>query len=81
MRENPFAPHVPCHRVIASNLFIGGFQGEWASARTNDTRHREAAPSGPETKLAKKLRLLSEEGVEFDSNGVLLNKGRTLLKE
>jgi methylated-DNA-[protein]-cysteine S-methyltransferase len=27
LRHNPFAPRVPCHRVIASNLTIGGFQG------------------------------------------------------
>jgi methylated-DNA-[protein]-cysteine S-methyltransferase len=28
LRTNPFAPQVPCHRVIASDLTIGGFQGE-----------------------------------------------------
>ena len=28
LRDNPFAPEVPCHRVIAANLSIGGFQGE-----------------------------------------------------
>lgn len=27
LRRNPFAPKVPCHRVIAANLTIGGFQG------------------------------------------------------
>jgi methylated-DNA-[protein]-cysteine S-methyltransferase len=27
VRANPFAPHVPCHRVIASDLTIGGFTG------------------------------------------------------
>jgi len=27
LRRNPFAPRVPCHRVIASNLGIGGFNG------------------------------------------------------
>ncbi len=27
MRHNPYAPEVPCHRVIASDLTIGGFQG------------------------------------------------------
>jgi methylated-DNA-[protein]-cysteine S-methyltransferase len=27
LRRNPFAPEVPCHRVIASNLAPGGFQG------------------------------------------------------
>ena len=27
LRKNPFAPEVPCHRVIASDLTIGGFRG------------------------------------------------------
>ncbi len=27
LRANPFAPRVPCHRVIASDLTPGGFQG------------------------------------------------------
>lgn len=27
LRRNPFAPGVPCHRVIASDWRIGGFQG------------------------------------------------------
>jgi methylated-DNA-[protein]-cysteine S-methyltransferase len=27
LKRNPFAPSVPCHRVIASDLTIGGFQG------------------------------------------------------
>lgn len=27
LRCNPFAPEVPCHRVIASDLRVGGFCG------------------------------------------------------
>jgi len=27
LRRNPFAPIVPCHRVIASDLTPGGFHG------------------------------------------------------
>jgi len=30
LRRNPFAPSVPCHRVIASDLAIGGFAGRSA---------------------------------------------------
>jgi methylated-DNA-[protein]-cysteine S-methyltransferase len=30
LRANPFAPQVPCHRVIASDLSPGGFQGRTA---------------------------------------------------
>ena len=28
LRKNPYAPVVPCHRVVASNGLIGGFGGE-----------------------------------------------------
>lgn len=28
LKRNPFAPLVPCHRVIASNGSLGGFHGQ-----------------------------------------------------
>ncbi len=28
LKKNPFAPDVPCHRVIASDGSLGGFHGE-----------------------------------------------------
>ncbi len=28
LKKNPFAPKVPCHRVIKSNLSVGGFFGK-----------------------------------------------------
>lgn len=54
MRNNPFAPEVPCHRILSSDGSIGGFKGDW----------------GAEGKYAgDKRRLLGEEGVKFDSGG------------
>lgn len=32
LRVNPYAPKVPCHRVIASDLRIGGFRGQLRGA-------------------------------------------------
>ena len=32
LKRNPFAPRVPCHRVIASDLTPGGFQGKRTGA-------------------------------------------------
>jgi hypothetical protein len=29
LRRNPFAPVVPCHRVVASDMQLGGFSGSW----------------------------------------------------
>jgi methylated-DNA-[protein]-cysteine S-methyltransferase len=28
LRRNPFAPRVPCHRVLAADLSLGGFSGQ-----------------------------------------------------
>jgi len=54
MRNNPFAPEVPCHRILSSDGSIGGFGGHW----------------GAEGKFAgEKRELLREEGVMFDSKG------------
>jgi O-6-methylguanine DNA methyltransferase len=54
MRNNPFAPDVPCHRVVAADGKIGGFHGEW----------------GEEGKYAgEKVRMLRGEGVKFDGKG------------
>ncbi|KAI9714710.1 MAG: methylated-DNA--protein-cysteine methyltransferase [Chrysothrix sp. TS-e1954] len=54
MRNNPFAPTVPCHRVLAADGKIGGFGGDW----------------GEEGRfVGEKRRLLKEEGVRFDGKG------------
>ncbi|KAK4634220.1 Methylated-DNA--protein-cysteine methyltransferase [Fulvia fulva] len=29
LRRNPFAPEIPCHRVISADGYVGGFKGEW----------------------------------------------------
>jgi len=59
LRCNPFAPEVPCHRVIATDGFVGGFKGDW-----------EKAPSGVNQSM--KLDLLREEGVNFTPEGKLI---------
>lgn len=57
LRDNPFAPEVPCHRVIATAGGIGGFRGSWG-------RNGEAGKNDD-----KKRALLKEEGVRFDGSG------------
>lgn len=54
MRTNPFAPAVPCHRVLATDRTLGGYKGAWNN--------------GGEYSVEKR-RLLVEEGVEFDEKG------------
>ena len=49
LSRNPFAPHVPCHRVVASGGGIGGFMGQ---------------KQAESEELRQKVRLLKAEGVE-----------------
>jgi methylated-DNA-[protein]-cysteine S-methyltransferase len=57
IRNNPFAPQVPCHRVLASGGGIGGFHGSWGR------KGQEGLNDG------LKRRMLREEGVRFDGSG------------
>jgi len=57
LRRNPFAPRVPCHRVIASTLELGGFNGSWGVHCLT---------------VKKKQALLEKEGVAFTSSGKLI---------
>ncbi|KAE8453525.1 hypothetical protein EG329_010386 [Mollisiaceae sp. DMI_Dod_QoI] len=62
LRNNPFAPQVPCHRVLASGGGLGGFQGSWGK-------------NGKEGLYDdKKIKLLREEGVMFDGRGKVVGQ-------
>lgn len=54
MKTNPFAPEVPCHRVLASNRTIGGYKGSWGNGGSY---------------AVEKTKLLRGEGVVFDAKG------------
>ena len=56
MRRNPFAPRVPCHRVVGTGGSLGGFKGK-------------RPPEGRGGTLDEKTRLLRVEGVKFDGDG------------
>ncbi|CAN8104339.1 unnamed protein product [Discula destructiva] len=56
MRRNPFAPAVPCHRVVATGGGLGGFKGAWPK-------------NGEGITLDEKRGLLKGEGVRFDGVG------------
>ena len=38
LRRNPYAPEVPCHRVVKTDRSIGGFAGEVAGAEIDRKR-------------------------------------------
>ncbi|KAI5365353.1 Putative methylated-DNA-[protein]-cysteine S-methyltransferase, active [Septoria linicola] len=54
IKNNPFAPEVPCHRILAADGTLGGFKsGGWGeSGKYANEKHK----------------LLKEEGVKFDSS-------------
>lgn len=56
MRCNPYAPNVPCHRVVKSNGSIGGFMGS----------------KNPNSKgVRKKIRILRKEGINIKGNKIV----------
>lgn len=59
LKRNPFAPDVPCHRVITSTHEIGGFQGSWGAS---------------EDKVQIKRAILGKEGPQFNDAGKLISK-------
>lgn len=54
MKTNPFAPGVPCHRVLATDGSLGGYKGSWNNGGAYSV---------------EKTKLLLREGVQFDGNG------------
>lgn len=59
MRCNPYAPEVPCHRVVSASGSIGGFSGN-------------ANPRSREVK--RKKRMLKREGIKFKNNKIDFNR-------
>jgi methylated-DNA-[protein]-cysteine S-methyltransferase len=62
LRRNPFAPGVPCHRVIASDLRIGGFTGH----RSGPEIARKRSLLAAEGVLFLEDGLLADPGLRFD---------------
>jgi len=56
MACNPYAPKVPCHRVVSSDGTIGGFNG---------TKNPNSAP------IKRKIALLKKEGVIVKANKIV----------
>ena len=72
LANNPFAPFVPCHRIIASNRTIGGFCGE--KPKSGSKNHSTVSHCD------WKLRMLRLEGIEFDQQGRLVGSSLAIWK-
>ena len=65
LRRNPFAPEVPCHRVIAADLRLGGFCGARAGAqirRKQALLAKEGVAFDAEGRLVEKRRVFGFPG-------------------
>jgi methylated-DNA-[protein]-cysteine S-methyltransferase len=61
LRHNPFAPMVPCHRVVCSDLSLGGFHGQRAGpelARKRALLLREGVDVSADGHLADPARFI-----------------------
>ena len=56
LRCNPYAPIVPCHRIVKSDGSIGGFKG---NTNLNSKEIKE------------KIRLLKKEGIGIKNNRIV----------
>ncbi|GAA6027948.1 hypothetical protein JCM8097_001796 [Rhodosporidiobolus ruineniae] len=71
LRNNPFAPTVPCHRIVTSTHYIGGFNGEFKAEGKKGAK----GAFEPGVFVTEKIELLRREGVDFDGKGYLKDKG------
>ncbi|KZV73634.1 hypothetical protein PENSPDRAFT_648789 [Peniophora sp. CONT] len=81
---NPFAPRVPCHRVLPATLFAGGFRGNAPDPGSKSVTSGEKAEAvewnwhdsvkvqGAEAVRNEKVRMLALEGVRFGADGKLV---------
>lgn len=83
LRNNPFAPRVPCHRVVAADGGIGGFGGECMSIPEPILSIQDVSRSNADSGISirgvtgkhngEKVRLLRGEGVKVDAAGGRVN--------
>ncbi|KAG2124929.1 methylated-DNA--cysteine S-met, partial [Suillus cothurnatus] len=69
LRNNPFSSFVPCHRIIASNLYIGGFSGEWGTGA-----NARGGQKNTGLQCNRKMEMLAKEGVTFSVDGYLADE-------
>ncbi|KAG0141785.1 hypothetical protein CROQUDRAFT_663362 [Cronartium quercuum f. sp. fusiforme G11] len=76
LRTNPFAPFIPCHRIVNADLYIGGFFGDYGiqtatSPGPGAIRNRKVKQRGTSNHVGRKIELLTSEGVRVGHDGML----------
>ena len=72
MNKNPYAPQIPCHRVVKSDGKVGGFAERSRRRRKNKLSITRARSGDSGEK--KKIQLLKNEGIEIKNNKIDLKK-------
>lgn len=67
LRKNPYAPEVPCHRVVASDGRIGGYHGE-VSGELIERKIQRLRDEGVVWRLAERVDL-ARCGYDFPEGG------------
>jgi len=62
LKRNPYAPAVPCHRIVASDLTLGGFNGQTCGMQIE---RKIALLKGEGVKLKS-----SESGISIDASAI-----------
>lgn len=74
LKRNPFSPYIPCHRIVTSNLFIGGFFGKRAGQKSQgDSKKKVFKLNDEPPEIKRKIAYLRNEGVEINSQGFLVD--------
>ena len=63
LKRNPFAPEVPCHRVIRADLTIGGYAGKTEGAKLGEKRsllQAEGVEFDPQGALLTELAVMTK---------------------
>jgi methylated-DNA-[protein]-cysteine S-methyltransferase len=71
LRNNPFAPTIPCHRCIASNGYISGYQGEKISrpvtkSKKSGRKDIRAAHKKPSSTTERPENILSRSNTRLE---------------
>ncbi|KAG0254547.1 hypothetical protein BG011_005669 [Mortierella polycephala] len=75
LKINPYAPlPVPCHRVLDSKLYIGGFSGQWGEGEKIDNKKAKLFHEGVVFDETDHVAVATRENLIFDGFNVPINK-------
>ena len=78
LRNNPFAPEVPCHRCVNSSGYINGYNGEVIKRttfkRAKDGGAQESTPKGVRREVVESAKTVLPEGGDVSKKLLILKE-------